>query len=105
MPHWHEHNPWADRIVYVTLEELAVCCAVGKIRLADNRIVNDTPRRTIATWRAACGNRLDAYVFLRPDDQGYHSCGVRYGPRGHHYLSEYGDPDRVKSLLQSKGYV
>lgn len=35
MPHWHEHNPWADVVVYVPLEQLAEAVAGGVIWSGD----------------------------------------------------------------------
>lgn len=89
MAHWHDFNPWADKIVYVpSLEELAQCCSTDI-------------ERTVERWRTN-GSRLDAYIL--PNPSSWHSIGVRYGPKGPDYLSPYNRfNETTKSLLLKYG--
>lgn len=90
--HWHEHNPWADFVVYVPIEELATCAAGGKIRLIDGRVVPFTTEIVLMHWRKY-GDKLDAYILPQPS--GDHSIGVRYGQKAWEYASPM-PQDRVK---------
>lgn len=87
MAHWHDHNPWANEIVYLPdIEELSHCLDPHR----PLRLIN-----TIASY----GKRFDAYIL--PSPTGYHSCGIRFGAEGHEYLSP--PIDRfIADLLLSK---
>jgi hypothetical protein len=86
--HWHEHNPWADDVVYIPLELAASFCRYS------------WPwRDTVQHWRQY-GNKLDAYILPQPS--GLHCLGVRFGPEGPDYISAYGDEDLLDAYL--KGY-
>jgi hypothetical protein len=106
-PHWHAFNPWAERVVYVTLEELAAChrfigCKVdvfGYWRLL-------TVDLLLAVWdREGEGNPLDAYLFLRePAGDGYPVAGVRYGPGPCDYFTPCCNREELKALLEKYGW-
>jgi len=99
MHHWHEHNPWGDRAVYVPVEEMANCVAGGTIRLPDGSIEGRTAEFVLIHWQEQFGHRLDAYILPQPS--GRHLLGVRFGPEGPQYLSsEAGDPEKVEALLR-----
>ena len=96
MPHWHDHNPWNDRVVYVSLKELAAVTARRDApatgQASDRDIIF-----VLAHWRAY-GEKLDAYVLPQPD--GFHSIGVRYGAGVAEYLSPaVVDEEALQSLL------
>lgn len=98
MTHWHHSNPWADKAVYVPLEEMAEAVAGGTIMVGpDRRIVDRDPRYLLQGWKAY-GDKLDAYILPQP--HGQHAAGVRYGPRDSDYLSlSPQSPARVAELL------
>lgn len=86
MAHWHDHNPWADRLIYVPdLEELAACVAGGSVDTIHG-VKPYTVEYVVNGWRQY-GKRLDAYILPQPD--GRHSIGIRYGANGEEYLSPY----------------
>lgn len=75
MAHWHDFNPWADRIVYLPdLEELSA-------------LLNPLePTRYLERWmKEHPDGKLDAYILPQPSK--FHSCGVRWGREGHEYYS------------------
>lgn len=100
MAHWHESNPWADKAVYVPVEDLAEAVSGGTIMVgSDRRIVDRDARYLLQSW-SAYGDRLDAYILPQP--QGQHAAGVRFGPRESDYLSLSPlHPAKVADLLAS----
>lgn len=95
-PHWP--NPWPD-VVYVPIEELALCSeGLGKdcTDIDGSRFVL-TADRVLEHWRQA-GDKLDAYILPQPS--GWHDIGIRYGSKGHQYLSPAGNRERVTALLR-----
>jgi hypothetical protein len=113
MAHFHDFNPWADRIVYVpNLEEFAACLdIIGKSCLRiypggrEQRFIM-TVKREIANWRLASkhrGNRgkLDAYILPQPS--GSHSVGIRYGKEPSEYYSPEPNQAKIKKLLNKYG--
>lgn len=92
-------NPWADVIVYVTLEELAECFGgLGQsCGRSDGSSFIWTKELVLAHWRTA-GKRLDPYILPQPN--GWHSIGIRYGSKGSQYLSPMGDDKKVTALLK-----
>lgn len=98
MANWHDCNPWADRAVYVPLEELAEAVAGGTIMVeSGRRVVDRNPQYLLRGWRAY-GDRLDAYILPQP--HGQHAAGIRFGPKDSDYLSlSPHSPARVADLL------
>lgn len=97
MPHWHEHNPWKDKVVYVPLERLAECAAGGKVSYKGN-IVDRTPEFLVSHWHRAVGkDKLDAYIL--PSPNGLHSIGIRYGAEGWEYYSPHNNNPAVTDAL------
>lgn len=99
-PYWHDVNPWRDKIVYVTLEDLAGCLKHlgAPIRLFDGTTVIQTVEWLVSEWRRN-GDKLDAYVLPQPSGQ--HSGGIRYGAKPAEYLSPYCDCDKLFALLKA----
>ena len=100
-PFWDKYNPWRDRIVYVTLEELALCIEnIGELVSYPNGLTEiNTPERNIREWQRAY-TKLDAYIL--PNDYwsgNDHSIGVRYGPEGPNYISPMAHQKRTNALL------
>lgn len=89
MAHWHDHNPWATKIIYLPdLDELSAC--LDPYRPTDQR----------DSWlHSHPDGKLDAYIL--PQLGGIHSCGVRWGIRGDEYYSPHINP-YVAELLISK---
>lgn len=83
--HWHEFNPWADKLIYVPLETAAFLCGYSW-----------TAETTLEHWRQY-GDKFDAYVLPQPN--GHHSIGVRYGAEGDEYLSPHPDPDKTRAFM------
>lgn len=76
MAHWHDFNPWAEKLIYLPdLEELAAAIAP-----------TTKQEETLAYWRRA-GKKIDAY--LLPQPSGDVSVGIRYGADGAEYISIY----------------
>lgn len=103
MAHWHDFNPWADRLVYVPdLYELAECVAHGTIHiLAENKTVPYTPELAVEHWLQH-GPRVDAYILPQPS--GNHSIGIRYGAEGSEYFSPHNaKPHKTQALLDKYG--
>jgi hypothetical protein len=97
-PHWHEYNPWADRVVYVPIEELADALAGGDIRNVDGDVVPMDAEYLLEHWNSL-GDHLDAYIL--PNGQLGHSVGIRYGAEGREYGSSHNrNPDLVDELLE-----
>lgn len=87
MAHWHDHNPWADRLVYLPdIDELSAC------------LDPYNPTRHAKGWRKQ-HKKLDAYILRQPN--GEHSCGVRFGKRGESYYSPHINP-YIAALLLTK---
>ena len=90
MAHWHDFNPWADRLVYVPdLDEFVNC------------LITSMNHKEYMTYVYSYGRRLDAYVL--PQSSGDHSAGVRFGPRGSDYLSPLGDRKMLQKLIDKYG--
>ena len=85
--YWHQYNPWADRIVYVPLVELAHCAAGGNVTLPNGETVPHDFERVLSHWRQCGREKLDGYILPQPS--GDHSLGVRYGKRGEQYYSPH----------------
>lgn len=95
--HWHERNPWADKVVYVPAEELAEAISGGTAELQDGTIIPLDKEFFLSRWRKH--EKIDCYILPHPNDK-YHSVGVRYGPKGHQYYSPYGrNWDELDKLL------
>jgi hypothetical protein len=89
-------NPWDDAIS-VPLRELAETIAEPDqfCRMEDGAREPMDAEHYLREW-AQYGNLLDAYVLLGPD---YVSVGVRFGQKGHEYLSPYArDQDAARAL-------
>jgi len=95
--HWHAHNPWADSVVYVPIEELAAChYSLGQLITIGYRREPMTVESTLSMWTRA-GANVDAYIL--PSPSGEHCIGVRYGKEGSQYLSPMGNQKKVSRLL------
>ena len=77
-PHWHEQNPWKDKLIYVPVPDLAACA----LRLEDPHN-SWTMVDMIAHW-IQYGNKLDAYIL---NAGVVLTGGVRHGPEPWQYLS------------------
>lgn len=86
MSHWHDYNPWAERVVYVPIEELAEVLAGGQIQLVDGTVAENDKEQMLASWNRV-GYSLDAY--LLPNQAFGFSAGIRYGSHDNEYLSLY----------------
>jgi hypothetical protein len=96
-PHWHDQNPWRDKIVYVPLERLAECVAGGTISDHTGAIEPYDVAFVLRFW-AQGGDKLDGYILPQPG--GFHSIGVRYGAEGSQYLSPHNaHPEKTAALL------
>ena len=89
MAHWHSHNPWADRLVYIpSLEELAVCL-----------MANPAMRvQSLLRWQEL--KRADAYILPKATAKGFHEAGIRFGPDGPDYLSPFCSDAALDLLLR-----
>lgn len=97
-PHWHAYNDWADRVVYVPIEELAEVVAGGTIQLRDGSVVAKDADYLLDHWESF-GEYLDAYVL--PNENHRNLLGIRYGAEGREYLSlENRNPELVSELLE-----
>ena len=100
--HWHESNPWKDKIVYVPIEELAEALAGGDIRLPDGSIVPYDADFLLDHWNGL-GERLDAYIL--PGSPSGNSPGVRYGEDGPDYASPGArNREALQELLEKYQY-
>lgn len=96
--HWHDHNPWADKVVYVPLEALAEAVAGGNIQLSDGSIVARDQAFMLDHF-LQYGDRLDAYIL--PNALSGNLLGVRYGGEDREYLSPHNcNPELVEELLE-----
>jgi hypothetical protein len=84
MRYWHDVNPWADRLVYVPLQDLAEAISGGEVTIPGAGIVERTPQYLLASWGQS-GHKLDGYIVRNAN--GVHSVGVRYGAEGQDYLA------------------
>lgn len=86
MAHWHDFNPWADRLIYAPdLDEFLACLQHPQ---------------TIAAYREKCltYGKIDAYILLQPS--GHHSGGIRYGSQGSEYLSPHMNHAKLEVLAR-----
>lgn len=98
MSHWHEYNPWQDKVVYVPIEELAEALAGGQVRLPDGSIAENDKERLLEVWDQY-SHLLDAYIL--PGQALGFSAGIRYGSHGPEYLSLYiRDQSAVRELFE-----
>jgi len=96
--HWHEHNPWADAVVYVPIARLAECVAGGTITIFKTGKVVPYDVAYVLKHFAQGGDKLDAYILPQPS--GDHSLGVRYGAEGSEYFSPHNaHPEKTRALL------
>ena len=102
-PFWHKFNPWRDRVIYVTPEELALCLeGIGELVVyPDGKSDLNTPERYVKEWKKAY-DKLDPYILPDSSLLGSHSIGLRYGPEAHEYISPMGNRNRVNALLYKK---
>lgn len=97
-PHWHEHNPWRDRCVYVPIAELAACLwYLGQLRRRSDG-TQDVLTVDVLVHEWAGAGPVDAYVLRQPS--GWHSGGIRFGAAPDAYLSPYFDNRKLEALLQ-----
>lgn len=95
MAHWK--NPWADEIVIVPIEELALCHeGLNQNYSSAEGVFIMTVERILSHWQTA-GDNLDAYIL--PSSGGFHCIGIRYGHNEHEYLSPFGNQKKVQALL------
>jgi hypothetical protein len=99
-PHWHEQNPWKDRVLYIPLAELAEChAAIGKpYAYLDEQPLIYTVAMCLDHWREY-GDKLDAYVLTGKT----FTAGVRFGPDGPDYLSPGFSLPKLWKLVQKYG--
>jgi hypothetical protein len=99
-PHWHDQNPWADRLMYVPLEELAECfMGIGRlVRLNDNEVTMCDVAFVVQNWRQY-GDKLDAYILTGP----LTTAGIRFGPEGPDYLSPGFSLPKLWALIRKYG--
>lgn len=96
-PHWHQHNPWSDHLIYVPLDELALCCISIEQGLQANRKAVDVNQEfVLGMWRTF-GPDLDGYILTGKTLTG----GVRYGPEPDHYLSPGFSLPKLAALLKT----
>jgi hypothetical protein len=97
--HWHEHNPWADSVVYVPIERLAECVAGGTIAVSGGGSEPYDVARVLQHFQQVGRDKLDAYILPQPD--GVHSLGVRYGAESSEYYSPHNaHPELTQALLE-----
>lgn len=81
--HWHEQNPWKDKIVYITVDEMTEILATDY-----------QPKNQLLRHFAQYGEKLDAYLmpnFLTDTP----TAGIRFGAMGEEYLSLYIPQERM----------
>lgn len=89
-PHWHDSNPWAERVIYIPVELAAeIATQPTQWMLSDAAAV-------LRHWRHY-GQALDAY--LLPGPSGI-SLGVRYGADGPDYLSPMANQAKARLVLR-----
>jgi len=88
MAHWHDHNPWADRLVYAPSLEAWLDC------------LDKCYQRE--TYEQRARERLvDCYILPQPNGQ--HSMGMRHGPNGEDYYSPMCDAAKAQELIDKFG--
>lgn len=95
-PHWHEFNPWKDRLVYVPIEELAECVLPmgGPDRILP-MFETWSMIDAIAHW-TQYGLNLDGYIVTEgPILQ----AGIRFGAEPEHYLTPPFSLPKLHALL------
>ncbi|RUX60138.1 hypothetical protein [Mesorhizobium sp. M7A.F.Ca.CA.002.12.1.1] len=99
-PHWHDQNPWADRLTYVPIEELAECfMGLGRmVHLNDNEVTMCDVAFVLQNW-AQYGDKLDAYILTGP----LTTAGIRFGPDGPDYLSPGFSLPKLRALMLKYG--
>jgi hypothetical protein len=99
-PHWHEQNPWKDRVLYIPLAELAECHqTTGKpYAYLDEKPLIYTVEMCLDHWREY-GDKLDAYILTGKT----FTAGVRFGPDGPDYLSPGFSLPKLWKLVQKYG--
>ena len=86
MAHWHDFNPWADRLIYVPdLDEFLGCLQYPE---------------AIEFYHEKCEKyfcgKVDAYILLQLS--GLHEGGIRYGAKPEEYLSPYMNSTTLEQL-------
>lgn len=85
MAHWHDFNPWADRLIYLPdMQELSACVDPFKPEDFYSRVFREH------------GYKVDAYILPKSLE-----VGVRYGKEGSEYYSPYVN-QWIAKLLVSK---
>ena len=84
--YWHKYNPWADKILYIPIEDAVALCDYGP------RAINEI----LENWRQH-GNKLDAYILPQPS--GHHCIGIRYGKEASEYISAFANSVRTEKYL------
>lgn len=99
-PHWHGQNPWADRLTYVPIEELAECyIAIGKpFAWVDGTPILYDVAHCLDQW-GKYGDKLDAYILTGP----LTTAGIRFGPEGPDYLSPGFSLPKLRALMLKYG--
>jgi hypothetical protein len=88
--YWHDCNPWAGKVIYISLEQWAICHddlyqytqvvhedETFTVEFMDVKWIIDRAKRH--------GDKVDPYILPQPN--GEHSLGLRYGPGESEYLS------------------
>jgi hypothetical protein len=83
MPHFHDYNPWAHKIIYVP----SIAEVVGP--LYEDYVFREY------------GQKVDAYILPQPS--GIHCFGIRYGQEENEYLSPYAEPGLLQVLVAKYG--
>ena len=84
--HWHDLNPWKDKILYIPVELAASLCEYSW-----------SDEETLTHWRQY-GDKLDAYILPQPS--GLHCLGVRYGADGPEYVSPHANQKALTGVLE-----
>lgn len=99
-PHWHAQNPWADRLIYVPIEELAECgIHVGQLIAQVGELDHIWTVEIELDYWSQYGSKLDAYILTGPILTG----GVRFGPDGADYLSPGFSLPKLRALMLKYG--
>ncbi|ESX17902.1 hypothetical protein X766_16060 [Mesorhizobium sp. LSJC255A00] len=100
LPHWHDQNPWNDRLMYVPIEELAECfMGIGRlVHLNDNEVTMCDVAFVLQNW-AQYGDKLDAYILTGP----LTTASIRFGPEGPDYLSPGFSLPKLRALMLKYG--
>ena len=73
MIYWHEYNPWANKVVYITERDL-------RQLLGDEYVERNITQLT---------HKIDAYLIAPWKKDVNFSCGVRWGAKPEEYLSPH----------------